>query len=110
MKYLKTYNENLREIDDSGFALDTIYMDEDITDTRLNAYKFKLGDYVSHILYGGDIFQIIGIDLSDDNNGDYSYRLKSLKDDMDNFQALWAREKSLTFIPEYEIDAIKYNL
>jgi hypothetical protein len=109
--------EKYRNIDPTGFSSRMIYIDDDDNidliyskNPKLNNYKFKLGDYVYIRDFGENIiFQIIGIDLSDsekEKGTDYVYRLQDIK----NKTSMWGSTFRLTLVPDYEIDAIKYNL
>jgi hypothetical protein len=104
-----------KDEDYSVYKNSTIYIDEDddidliySKNPKLNNYQFRLGDYVYnniYIDYKNDIYQIVGIDTSDTDSA-YPYRLLNIKTNEYN----WGSKANLTLIPDYEIDAIKYNI
>jgi hypothetical protein len=112
----ESLSRKFKYADPTGFRTRMIYIDDDDNidliyskNPKLNTIKFKLGDYVYDYGFEKDIFQIIGIDLSASDReigNDYVYRLQDIK----TKQLKWGSTFRLTLVPDYEIDAIKYNI
>ena len=77
-------------------------------------YKFKIGDIVRHISdrYADEMYKVVDIDYDRDPDG-FVYSLKPYdgQGDEDNFDEidLWSEDQML-LIPDYAIDAKRYNL
>jgi len=75
-------------------------------------YKFKVNDYVKHIIYSpytnkNKIYQITNIDKIDSIVPNYTYFCVNVKDESEYF---WASAKALYIVSEEELAQIKYNL
>jgi len=97
MKYIKTYEGVMWSSSDPEYHM------------KKDDFKFRYGDHVrysqffrSFAVYKNDIFYITGIKDTPTNSYYLSY---------DNGKHLgWIKEDELELVPEYEIDAKKYNL
>jgi len=114
-KHNKTYEGKMWKSDDPEYHM------------KKDEFKFKIGDYVriiNTILHSVHIkkyiFYINGVadDMMDDEDKQITYFLKYAFPDyidsgvsvghLDNYG--WVTEDELELVPDYEIDAMKYNL
>jgi hypothetical protein len=70
----------------------------DSCEDLLKDYKYKIGDYIK---IHGDILEIIAIDTDDPKN---PYYISS------SFDSYWTDSYYFDLVPDYEVDAIKYNM
>jgi hypothetical protein len=100
MKYIKTYEGVMWNDSDAEYHM------------KKNEFKFKFGDYVRTIFNNKEnndrtmIFYITAIKDTFEKKPINSYYLKY--DDGKIFG--WIKEDDLELVPDYEIDAKKYNL